>query len=440
MSTNGTPVKEDRIKRPMNAFMVWSRGQRKKMAHENPKMHNSEISKRLGAAWKLLVETDKRPFMDEAKRLRSVHMKEHPDYKYRPRRKTKNMKKDKMALPALNLTAALAPLQNRVPNPPTAYYYAPYPPQQQPAGIPPPAAAASAATAAAYSPAQYQWSAANGYQPTTYYYCYQTAPVATTYNQQQVQANVSIPHPQYVVGAVPTAVSSHVYSEAPSYAAPQCPPSSTFPPYTNVYDSPPQSDCPTTSGPPSPESPYAVRRTPAIASSQDRFQPRMSDLSHALYGDILADVASKEQERVEYRGERVLSMRDIPAEVSEDRGRVLSLRDIPAEIDYPSPDEDAEVSAAGARPTRLEGHFRSQLVTSGSLLPTPDPEEGDIKPCIFLPVSEHESPDSNQIDEFLNFYLPTDGNDQESLLVSYDADSLLKEFQLDSIVAPLNQA
>lgn len=85
---------EGHVKRPMNAFMVWSRGKRKQYAVRDPRMHNSEISKRLGVEWKSLTQEEKEPFVAEAKRLQAVHIQEHPDYKYKPkRRKPKSLQK-----------------------------------------------------------------------------------------------------------------------------------------------------------------------------------------------------------------------------------------------------------------------------------------------------------------------------------------------------------
>jgi len=77
------------VKRPMNAFMVWSQIERRKIAANQPDIHNAEISKRLGRRWRLLSETDRLPFVREAERLRELHMREYPDYKYRPRKKQK---------------------------------------------------------------------------------------------------------------------------------------------------------------------------------------------------------------------------------------------------------------------------------------------------------------------------------------------------------------
>ncbi|KRY72491.1 putative transcription factor SOX-14 [Trichinella pseudospiralis] len=77
----------DRIKRPMNSFMVWAQAQRRQVKTILPEMHNAEVSKWLGKLWRQLSDEDRRPFMEEADRLRILHAIEFPDYKYKPRKK-----------------------------------------------------------------------------------------------------------------------------------------------------------------------------------------------------------------------------------------------------------------------------------------------------------------------------------------------------------------
>ena len=77
----------NRIKRPMNAFMVFSQLERRKIVQLAPDMHNAEISKYLGARWKRLTDDERRPFIDEAERLKMLHLREYPDYKYKPRKR-----------------------------------------------------------------------------------------------------------------------------------------------------------------------------------------------------------------------------------------------------------------------------------------------------------------------------------------------------------------
>ncbi|CAF1219517.1 unnamed protein product [Adineta steineri] len=84
------PIKPIHVKRPMNAFMVWAQAARKNLTTNLSVVNNAQLSKTLGKLWKALPQEQRRPFVEEAERIREQHKRDYPEYRYQPKRKVKN--------------------------------------------------------------------------------------------------------------------------------------------------------------------------------------------------------------------------------------------------------------------------------------------------------------------------------------------------------------
>jgi len=86
-------MKPTHIKRPPNSFMVWARENRSTIQSQNRDLSNADISKLLGIEWYKLSTLTKLKYKQIADDLKIKHLKDNPNYKYRPNlKKHQNIK------------------------------------------------------------------------------------------------------------------------------------------------------------------------------------------------------------------------------------------------------------------------------------------------------------------------------------------------------------
>jgi hypothetical protein len=74
---------KDHIRRPMNAFMIFSQRERPLIHQQHPNCDNRAVSKMLGERWYLLDSTEKKNYHEIASQLKQDHFKANPDWKWR---------------------------------------------------------------------------------------------------------------------------------------------------------------------------------------------------------------------------------------------------------------------------------------------------------------------------------------------------------------------
>ncbi|UJR30749.1 hypothetical protein I4U23_018269 [Adineta vaga] len=99
-------IRPGHVKRPMNAFMVFSQIERRKIVQLAPHLPNADISKCCGAKWKRMSLRDRQPYMEESERLKQLHARQYPSYKYQPRKRNKSSLSSSTSVPSSTATAS----------------------------------------------------------------------------------------------------------------------------------------------------------------------------------------------------------------------------------------------------------------------------------------------------------------------------------------------
>uniref|UniRef100_A0A8R1Y286 Sex-determining region Y protein n=1 Tax=Onchocerca volvulus TaxID=6282 RepID=A0A8R1Y286_ONCVO len=98
------------IRRPLNAYMIFTKQERKKLLALNPNMKMHEASRIMGEKWKNMSEKEKRQYFEASKQNRLDHkkaLKDNPNLVYHPQRK--KLSKILMKTEPSNITFDTAP-------------------------------------------------------------------------------------------------------------------------------------------------------------------------------------------------------------------------------------------------------------------------------------------------------------------------------------------
>ncbi|XP_037955696.1 putative transcription factor capicua isoform X3 [Teleopsis dalmanni] len=93
-----SPITKNKIRRPMNAFMIFSKKHRTLVHAKHPNQDNRTVSKILGEWWYALKPEEKAKYHELASSVKDAHFKLHPDWKWcsKDRRKSSSSGKNTM--------------------------------------------------------------------------------------------------------------------------------------------------------------------------------------------------------------------------------------------------------------------------------------------------------------------------------------------------------
>jgi hypothetical protein len=83
MASAALPLDLNHVRRPMNAFMIFSQKERPLIHQEFPNCDNRAVSKMLGKRWYSLNSGEKKKYHEIASQLKREHFKANPNWKWR---------------------------------------------------------------------------------------------------------------------------------------------------------------------------------------------------------------------------------------------------------------------------------------------------------------------------------------------------------------------